>query len=178
MNNLTLFVIISIFVIICLAKLYIVYCKNKLEHLSVSSDEAIQNLASLYNTDQLTIGKLNVTDTVTAGPLTSAKLIDLSLGDTVKNYIDSKIATHTAQIAATNAALAAQTGRIDWLANNSVIRTTPYTMRFTGLTYSGNGGGNTGQVQMGGGYALYGHDDANAVAGVTSWSTGAKFSFQ
>ena len=34
---------------------------TKLEHLTPQSDEAIQNLASLYNKDELTIGKLNVT---------------------------------------------------------------------------------------------------------------------
>ena len=83
MNKLTLFVIISIFVIICLSKIYIVYCKNKLEHLTVNSDEAIQNLASLYNTDQLTIGKINATGKVESEQIQSKfiKTDRLQLGD-------------------------------------------------------------------------------------------------
>ena len=83
MNNLTLFVIISIFVIICLSKIYIVYCKNNLEHLTANSDEAIQNLASLYNTDQLTIGKINATGKVESEQIQSKfiKTDRLQLGD-------------------------------------------------------------------------------------------------
>jgi hypothetical protein len=105
MNKLTVFVIISIFVIICLSKIYIVYCKNNLEHLTVNSDEAIQNVASLYNTDQLTIGKINATGIVKA-----EQLIDASLNSpSVKAYIDDKIAAINTKIAATDAKVAS-----DW----------------------------------------------------------------
>ena len=61
MNNQTIFIIIIIFLVIGLAKIYIIRNKN-LEHLTVASDEAIQNLSSLYNKDQLTIGKLQLGD--------------------------------------------------------------------------------------------------------------------
>jgi hypothetical protein len=103
MDNFNIFVIIGIFVIICLAILCIVCFKNKLEHLTMESDEAIQNLASLYNVDQLTIGKLNATGIVQA-----EQLVDASLGPnmTVKAYIDAKIAALNAQITATNATVA------------------------------------------------------------------------
>jgi hypothetical protein len=75
MNNLTIFTIISIFLIICLAKIYIVCFRNNLEHLTMESDEAIQNLASLYNVDQLTIGKINSTgNMIAAGTVESEQL--------------------------------------------------------------------------------------------------------
>ena len=57
MNTFELIVIIIIFLIIFLVKIYNI---KKLEHLTTQSDEAVQNLASLYNKDQLTIGKINV----------------------------------------------------------------------------------------------------------------------
>jgi len=82
MNNLTIFVIIGIFLIILVSKLYII--PNKLEHLT-TSDEAIQNLSSLYNKDQITVSKL-VASTVNAD-----QLFDKSMGNvSVKTYIDNK----------------------------------------------------------------------------------------
>ncbi|MCJ7636269.1 MAG: hypothetical protein MUO21_02135, partial [Nitrososphaeraceae archaeon] len=56
MNN-TIYIIIIIFVIIFLVKLFTI---RKSEHLTQTSDEAIQNLASLYNKDKLTVTNLTV----------------------------------------------------------------------------------------------------------------------
>ena len=124
MDNLTIFVIISIFLIICLAKLYIVCFKNKLEHLTAESDEAIQNVASLYNTDQLTIGKILAKGTVQA-----EQLVDASMGNnvTVKAYIDAKIAALSTQLASTNATVAANNAYVtgpftDWVKSQDGLR--------------------------------------------------------
>jgi hypothetical protein len=64
---------------------------NKLEHLTQKSDEAIQNIASLYNKDQLTIGSLNVTGEANAGTLTAGSVTDNSMGSTIKTYVDEKV---------------------------------------------------------------------------------------
>jgi hypothetical protein len=80
-----IYIIISIFLIILLAKIFI---QDKLEHLTTNSDEAIQNVASLYNKDQLTIGNLNVTSNVTAESLNAGSLIDRSMNGKVKDYVD------------------------------------------------------------------------------------------
>ena len=61
MNNQIIYIIIIVLIVILLITLLIIKKDKKLEHLSFESDEAIQNLASLYNKNELTIGKLNVT---------------------------------------------------------------------------------------------------------------------
>jgi hypothetical protein len=58
MNRNNVILIISIFIIIFVSKLMSI---RMFEHLTPISDEAIQNVASLYNTDKLTIGNLVVT---------------------------------------------------------------------------------------------------------------------
>lgn len=54
-------IIIIFFLFIVMILLMMILYNKKLEHLTVQSDEAIQNISSLYNKDQLTIGNLNVT---------------------------------------------------------------------------------------------------------------------
>ncbi len=54
----TIFIIVIIFVVILAIKWL---SMQKLEHLTPTSDEAIQNVASLYNKDQLTITNLTAT---------------------------------------------------------------------------------------------------------------------
>ncbi len=61
-----MYIIIIIFIVISIVKL-LTSKRNKLEHLTQQSDEAIQNLASLYNKDKLTIGSMEIT-----GPMTAA----------------------------------------------------------------------------------------------------------
>lgn len=67
-----------------------------------TSDEAIQNVASLYNTGNMNVSNLNATSsittpkvsvsgTITAGTLTAGSVIDNSMNGTIKAYIDSKI---------------------------------------------------------------------------------------
>ena len=58
MNNQTIIIIVVIFLIILFVKLFITKRQDNFEHLTTQSDEAVQNLASLYNKDQLTIGQL------------------------------------------------------------------------------------------------------------------------
>ena len=58
MNQQTIIIILLVIIIVVL--IYIIKNK-KLEHLTVNSDEAIQNLASLYNKDELTITNLVAT---------------------------------------------------------------------------------------------------------------------
>ena len=53
-------IIIGIIIVILIG--IILYNKSKLEHLTITSDEAIQNIASLYNKDELTIGKMTILD--------------------------------------------------------------------------------------------------------------------
>ena len=53
--------ILFIVIIIAIIIIYYLISSKKLEHLTNQSDEAIQNLASLYNEDKLTIKDLNVT---------------------------------------------------------------------------------------------------------------------
>ena len=65
MNNLIIFIIIIILLIIFLHRLCIKQ-SGKLEHLTPESDEAIQNVASLYNANKMTIGQLNSTGDVNA----------------------------------------------------------------------------------------------------------------
>jgi uncharacterized membrane protein len=86
-----LIIIICVFLSIFLVKLYSI---EKLEHLTLQSDEAIQNLSSMYNKDQLTIGALNVTGIATANSFT-----DRSMNTTIKAYIDAKIAAVYAKAA-------------------------------------------------------------------------------
>ena len=113
MNKFLIFLIIIIFIILLAIKIYSIGSNSlssyslgsrslgsrSLEHLTNQSDEAIQNLASLYNKDELTIGKLNVTgDSSVTGNITGGTLTDKSMGKTVKEYIDSQIANLTNQI--------------------------------------------------------------------------------
>jgi len=53
--------ILFLVIIIAIIIIYYLISNRNFEHLTNQSDEAIQNLASLYNKDELTIGKLNVT---------------------------------------------------------------------------------------------------------------------
>lgn len=78
MNKKTMYIIAIILVVIFIVKL-LTMRKSKLEHLTPTSDEAIQNLASLYNKDKLTIGSMNITGTATAesvvsGPISTTKI--------------------------------------------------------------------------------------------------------
>ena len=118
MNKFLIFLIIIIFIILFAIKIYSIGSNSlssyslgsrslgsrslgsrSLEHLTNQSDEAIQNLASLYNKDELTIGKLNVTgDSSVTGNITGGTLTDKSMGKTVKEYIDFQIANLTNQI--------------------------------------------------------------------------------
>ena len=53
-----------------MAKLYIIRSKDKLEHLTVESDEAIRNIASLYNADSMTVTNFKTTgDSIITGNL-------------------------------------------------------------------------------------------------------------
>ena len=138
MNNFTIFIVVSIFLIIYLIKLYIISTNNT-EHLTSQSDEAIQNLASLYNKDNLTIGNINATGTVTAGTVTAGKLIDNSLGTnmSVASYIQNQIGVLTNTVASLDSKIAdinVQLGdsrkypgvnitqRIDWLGANAIYK--------------------------------------------------------
>lgn len=70
--DLNIIIIILLFiVIISLMLVYYKLCYRSLnmEHLTTQSDEAIQNVASLYNTDKLTIGNLTVTNGISTGSL-------------------------------------------------------------------------------------------------------------
>lgn len=69
-----IYIVLIIFLIIFIIKLITVESFENLEHLTLQSDEAIQNLASLYNKDKLTIGNLNVTGDISGNipVLTSA----------------------------------------------------------------------------------------------------------
>lgn len=58
MNYQTIIIIVLVIIIVLIL---ITNNKEKLEHLTSQSDEAIQNLASLYNKDQLTITNLVAT---------------------------------------------------------------------------------------------------------------------
>jgi len=78
MDNQTIYIIIAIFLIIFFVKFLTISKDNKLEHLTTQSDEAIQNLASLYNKDKLTIGSMDVTGSTTTATLKTNKL---QLGD-------------------------------------------------------------------------------------------------
>ncbi len=57
MNNL---IIIGIVVILLTLIILTLYKSNIKEHLTPASDEAIQNIASMYNKDQISIGKIKV----------------------------------------------------------------------------------------------------------------------
>jgi hypothetical protein len=103
-----LIIIICVFLSIFLMKLYSI---EKLEHLTNQSDEAIQNIASLYNKDQLTIGALNVTGKATANSFTANSFTDKSMNTTIKAYIDAKASALTRQIyAVSSRATSAQNG--------------------------------------------------------------------
>ncbi|ARF10074.1 hypothetical protein Indivirus_12_2 [Indivirus ILV1] len=84
MNQEIIYLIAVVFVIIIVIKL-LTMSKAKLEHLTSTSDEAIQNIASLYNKDQMTIGNLTATGTTT---LNNAKLNNVTASngniDTIK----------------------------------------------------------------------------------------------
>ncbi|ARF10075.1 hypothetical protein Indivirus_12_3 [Indivirus ILV1] len=71
MNQETIYLIAVVFVIIIVIKL-LTMSKAKLEHLTSTSDEAIQNIASLYNKDQMTIGNLTATGTTTLNNVTAS----------------------------------------------------------------------------------------------------------
>jgi len=61
MNNLIVFIVICIIVIVlATSKLSI----SKLEHLTIQSDEAIQNINSMFNKDKLIITNANITGTL------------------------------------------------------------------------------------------------------------------
>lgn len=80
MTNTIVFIIILIFLMICLA---IVYSIKNLEHFTTQSDEAIQNVASLYNKDNLTIGSMNVTGETNTGSMNVT-------GDTTTGSLSTK----------------------------------------------------------------------------------------
>ena len=61
MNNLIVFIVICIICIILVTYLVSI---NKLEHLTIQSDEAIQNINSMFNKDKLIITNANITGTL------------------------------------------------------------------------------------------------------------------
>ena len=63
-----LFVIVLLILLIMFYMLFF----NKLEHLTNQSDEAIQNVASLYNKDELTIGSMTITGKTETKDLTAS----------------------------------------------------------------------------------------------------------
>ena len=67
MNDFTIVIIIGILLLIILIKLYLSLCTGTQEHLTIESNEAIQNVASLYNANQLTVTKLNTTSDTNVG---------------------------------------------------------------------------------------------------------------
>lgn len=90
-------IIIVIFLIILIMKLFNYYNKERftgLEHLTLQSDEAIQNLASLYNQDNLTVGSLNVTRDIRAG---SIPIVNSTTG-TINNLKTDKLQTDKLQL--------------------------------------------------------------------------------
>ncbi len=82
MNKETIYIIIIVLVIIFIIKLLTIR-KSKLEHLTPISDEAIQNLSSLYNKDQLSITNLTATGNTNLNntAITNVKTNKLQLGD-------------------------------------------------------------------------------------------------
>jgi len=175
MNNQTIYIIIAIFLIIFfISILTISKRKDKLEHLTTQSDEAIQNIASLYNKDKLTVSRLALGDkwvlTGTGrdtagtddewlrvldkngayyGGIAASKFFDLGMGTTIQNYIDTKIATTNANVAAQvatinanvaaiNANVAAHSAKLGWLSDNmaNYVRYNDDTIR---LMYTSNG---------------------------------------
>jgi len=87
--------IIGIFLIIFLWKLFTI---RKLEHLTAESDEAIQNLASLYNKDNLTIGNLIVTNNATVSGTLSGPTISNILNKSTS--LENKLTLLESRIAA------------------------------------------------------------------------------
>lgn len=71
----------NIILIIVLILLYRHYCKN-LEHMTASVDEAVQNVASIYNSNNMTVSNMNVTTGSTVNGI--AKVNVLQLGDKFK----------------------------------------------------------------------------------------------
>lgn len=65
MNNLIIYIIIGI---ISVLAIYLVsrnkLSTSKLEHLTIQSDEAIQNINSMFNKDKLIITNANITGTL------------------------------------------------------------------------------------------------------------------
>lgn len=64
-----------------------------------TNDEAIKNIASLYNTGNMIVSNLNATTSITTpnlkvtGPVTAASVSDTTMNGTIKAYIDSKFNT-------------------------------------------------------------------------------------
>ncbi|MCJ7636270.1 MAG: hypothetical protein MUO21_02140 [Nitrososphaeraceae archaeon] len=141
MDNNTIYIIIIIFVIIFLVKLFTI---RKLEHLTQSSDEAIQNLASLYNKDQLTIGTIKAT-----------QLFDESMGSntTVKAYIDSKITTQINNLNAASANLQNQINSLNG-ALGQYVRKGPIDLRVSYNAGYGNPGRDNWPISISDNYFL------------------------
>jgi hypothetical protein len=101
---------------------------NKLEHLTPQSDEAIQNIASLYNKDKLTIGSLDVTGkaNVESVEIGNTKLGNnsINVGGTIID--NTKVAVGNSNITNNNI-----TGRKLILNGGSII-TAPGRMHITG----------------------------------------------
>lgn len=64
-----------------------------------TNDEAIKNIASLYNTGNMSVSNLNATTSVTTpnlkvtGPIVANSVSDTTMNGTIKAYIDSKFNT-------------------------------------------------------------------------------------
>ena len=155
MNKLLIFLIIIIFIILFAIKIYSIGSNSlgsyslgshslgsrSLEHLTNQSDEAIQNLASLYNKDELTIGKLNVTgDSSVTGNITGGSLTDKSMGKTVKEYIDSQIANLTNQINGVSARVTTAQNGVNNLNNITVKKNTGFRLHAPSNSYNNQGG--------------------------------------
>jgi len=121
MTNQTIYIIIAIFLVIFFVKLLTIskHQNNKLEHLTSQSDEAVQNLASLYNKDQLTIAKITATGSITDKSMNT---------NTIKEYIDAVATSAQKQIDAINARITAIEGRE---ANYASIGTSTFRIKNT-----------------------------------------------
>lgn len=90
-----------------------------------TNDEAIQNIASIYNTGNMVVSNLNATSSITTpnlkvtGPITSTSVSDSSMNGTIKSYVDTRIATQLAL----NATMATQIAGLTRQANAIIIPT-------------------------------------------------------